>query len=119
MSTHNASPDYLRMILERTYNDKQLALTIVSQLCAELPAQLDAIHHALSEGQYEHARQVVHKLHGSLGICGLENMRENARHLERCLVDKNYGVINRYWFQLQQCAFDFAQQQQTLLADLS
>jgi len=119
MYDNNAPPDYLRMILSRTRNDRRLAFAIFSQLFAELPDQLDGIQNALMRRQYDLAQQITHKLHGSLSFCGLENIRMQAEHLERCLVNKNYGALNRYWFQLQQCAFDLTEQQQMLLADLS
>jgi HPt (histidine-containing phosphotransfer) domain-containing protein len=113
------APDYLQMILTKTRNDKQLAFTIFAQLFAELPDQLDEIQDALNHRQYDLARDITHKLHGSLSFCGLENIRRQANSLEKCLVASNYGAISRYWFQLQQCAFDFTAQQQTLLDILS
>jgi HPt (histidine-containing phosphotransfer) domain-containing protein len=111
--------DYLQMILTKTHNDKQLAFTIFAQLFAELPDQLDGIQNALNRQQYDLARQITHKLHGSLSFCGLENIRKQANSLEHCLANSNYTAINRYWFQLQQCVFDFTAQQQTLLEVLS
>lgn len=116
---HDDAPDYLQMILTKTRNDRQLALTIFSQLFAELPMQLDGIQNALNRQQYDLARQIIHKLHGSLSFCGLENIRKQAHSLEECLVSNNYGMISRYWFQLQQCAFEFTAQQQTLLEELA
>jgi HPt (histidine-containing phosphotransfer) domain-containing protein len=111
--------DYLQMILTKTRNDKQLAFSIFAQLFDELPDQLDGIQNALNRQQYDLARQITHKLHGSLSICGLENIRRQANNLEQCLDNNNYGAISRYWFQLQQCAFDFTAQQQALLESLS
>jgi HPt (histidine-containing phosphotransfer) domain-containing protein len=113
------APDYLQMILTKTRNDKQLAFTIFAQLFAELPDQLDEIQNALNRQQYDLAQQITHKLHGSLSFCGLENLRMQANHLEQCLIANNYGAISRYWFQLQQCAFDFTAQRQALLEILS
>ena len=117
--TDAPKPDYLRMILTKTRNDRQLAFTIFSQLFTELPKQLDSIQNALNQQQYDLARQITHKLHGSLSFCGLENIRKQADHLEQCLIDHKYAVISRYWFQLQQSAFEFTSQQQTLLEELS
>jgi len=119
MHDNNETPDYLQMILTRTRNDMHLAFTIFSQLFAELPEQLDGIQDALNRRQYDLARQITHKLHGSMSFCGIENIRKQAENLEQCLVNKNYDAINRYWFQLQQCALDFTKQQQTLLSGLS
>jgi len=116
---HDDAPDYLQMILTKTRNDRQLALTIFSQLFAEMPMQLDGIQNALNHQQYDLARQILHKLHGSLSFCGLENIRKQAHNLEQCLVNNDYGMISRYWFQLQQCTFEFTAQQQTLLEALS
>lgn len=112
-------PDYLQMILTKTRNDRQLAFTIFSQLFTELPGQLDDIQNALNLRQFDLARQSTHKLHGSLSLCGLENIRKQAHNLEQCLANNNYGSINRYWFQLQQCVFDFTTQQQVLLEELA
>ena len=39
-------PDYLRMILTKTRNDRLLAYTIFSQLFDELPQQLDGLQQA-------------------------------------------------------------------------
>ena len=111
--------DYLQMILSKTRNDRKLALTIFSQLFTELPEQLHDIQDALNRQQYDTAQQITHKLHGSLSLCGLEDIRSQAKNLEQCLKDKNYGAISRHWFQLQYCAFNFTAQQQALLADLS
>ena len=113
------SADYLQMILTKTRNDRKLALKIFSQLFVELPEQLDGIQDALNRHQYDLAQQITHKLHGSLSLCGLENLRAQAKNLEQCLRQKNYGAISRYWFQLQQCAFHFTAQQQVLLDDLT
>lgn len=111
--------DYLQMILTKTRNDKQLAFTIFAQLFAELPDQLDGIQNALNRQQYDLARQITHKLHGSLSFCGLENIRRQANNLEQCLANSNQAAISRYWFLLQQYAFDFTAQQQELLGILS
>jgi HPt (histidine-containing phosphotransfer) domain-containing protein len=111
--------DYLLMILAKTRNDKQLAFTIFAQLFAELPEQLEGIQNALNRRQYDLAREITHKLHGSLSFCGLENIRRRAHNLERSLDDSELGAISRYWFQLQQGIFDFTDQQQALLEALS
>lgn len=113
------APDYLQMILTKTHDDKQLAFTIFAQLFAELPDQLDGIQNALNRQQYDLARQIIHKLHGSLSFCGLENIRKQANNLEHCLASHNQAAISRYWFLLQQCAFDFTAQRQELLKVLS
>jgi HPt (histidine-containing phosphotransfer) domain-containing protein len=110
---------YLQMILAKTRHDKQLAFTIFSQLFAELPEQLDGIQHALNRRQYDLARQITHKLHGSLSFCGLENIRTQANNLEHCLTNNDQAAISRYWFLLQQCIFDFTARQQALLEALS
>jgi HPt (histidine-containing phosphotransfer) domain-containing protein len=111
--------DYLQMILIKTRNNKQLAFTIFTQLFAELPDQLDGIQNALNRQQYDQAWQITHKLHGSLSFCGLENIRRQANNLQQCLANHNESAISRYWFQLQQCAFDFTAQRQMLLEILS
>ncbi len=76
MYDSNETPDYLRMILTRTRNDRQLAFAICSQLFAEMPEQLVSIQNALTGRRFDLAQQVTHKLHGSLSFSGFENIRK-------------------------------------------
>lgn len=110
--------DYIRMVLEKTKNNRVLALTIFNKLFQELPQQLAGIEDLLNAGEYENARELTHKMHGSASFCGLTELQEPVKRLEQCLINKNYQTIADDLLQLRQKILKFTRYQESILADL-
>lgn len=114
----NAS-DYIRMVLDKTKNNRTLALTIFKKLFDELPQQLAGIEDSLKAGHYENAREITHKMHGSVSFCGLTDIQEPAKKLEQCLINKNYQAITPDLLLLRERVFEFTRYQETILAGVN
>ena len=112
------APDYIRVVLDKTKNNRRLALIIFKKLFEELPEQLDGIEGSLKAGDYETAWGITHKLHGSVSFCGLTELQEPAKKLELCLTNKNYHTIAQDLLQLQQKVLTFTRYRDAILADL-
>jgi HPt (histidine-containing phosphotransfer) domain-containing protein len=113
-----AALNYIRIVLDKTKNNRALAVTIFKKLFNELPQQLDCIEDSLKVGDYENAREITHKMHGSVSFCGLTEMQEPAKKLEQSLTNRNYQTIAQDWLQLQQKVLKFTCYQESILADL-
>lgn len=85
--------EYVDILLDKTQNNKSLALTIFEKLFAELPQQLLEIRSALQNQQYQSALDVTHKLHGSLSFCGFTDIQQYAYNLEHSLSNQDYQAI--------------------------
>jgi len=109
---------YIDNILNKTYNNRVLALTILNKLFDELPRQLAAIETALINNQYNVAEETTHKLHGSVSLCGFIDMEKPANALESSLINKNYQAINPHFQLLQQSILSFTGKQSAILSHL-
>ncbi|WP_235209291.1 Hpt domain-containing protein [Methylobacter sp. BBA5.1] len=110
--------DYIQAMLEKTYNNRPLSLTIFKKLFEELPEQISAINKALNSREYTLARQITHKLHGSASFCGLTDMQEAAHALESCLLNQDFEATDRHFLTLHQRVLSFISHQAAILADL-
>jgi HPt (histidine-containing phosphotransfer) domain-containing protein len=110
--------DYIQAMLDKTYNNRPLSLTIFKKLFEELPEQIGAINKALDSREYTLARQITHKLHGSASFCGLTDMQEAAHALESCLLNQDFEATDRHFLTLHQCVLSFISHQAAILADL-
>jgi CheY-like chemotaxis protein len=110
--------NYIQLIQNKTKHNQKLTLTIFNKLFEELPLQVNAIKEALESQRYTFAEETVHKLHGSVSFCDLEDIRKPAYALENCLINKKYDAVNEHLRLLQECALNFTALQQAILANL-
>lgn len=110
--------NYTQIILSKTKNNPHLALTIFEKLFEELPLQLIQIKDALENSQYDLAREITHKLNGSVSFCGLLKIRQPANDLEICLLNNDYADTHQYFLTLQQCILNFTRHQKAILTNL-
>jgi HPt (histidine-containing phosphotransfer) domain-containing protein len=113
------SADYIKILLDKTYGNRSLTLTIFRKLFEELPEQISAIKNALDDRQYVLARLITHKLHGSVGFCGLIDLQKPACALESSLLNHDYEAANHHFLILQQGILNFIRHQTAILADLA
>jgi HPt (histidine-containing phosphotransfer) domain-containing protein len=106
---------YIQILLDKTKNNQGLTLIIFEKLFEELPDQIAQIEEALKNDQYDRAREITHKLNGSVSFCGLATIQQSANSLERCLLDKTYASINRDFQTLRQCTLSFTGHQETIM----
>lgn len=109
---------YIQIILSKTKNNHRLTLTIFEKLFEELPLQIIHIKDALENKQYGLAKEITHKLNGSVSFCGLTDIQQPANALEHCLLNSNYAAINQHFLMLQQCTLNFTRHQKSILANL-
>ena len=118
-SEHSTALDYIHIVLEKTKNNHDLALIIFKKLFAELPEQLDRIEDRLTVEDFENAREITHKMHGSVSFCGLTEIQEPTKKLEQCLLNNNYEKASKYLLQLKQKVSTFMRYQDRILVGLS
>lgn len=109
---------YIQILMNKTKNNQRLTLTIFEKLFEELPQQIIDIKNALDNKQYELAKEVTHKLHGSVSFCGLIDIQQPASALESCLLNSNYADTCQHFLTLQQCTLNFTRHQQFILTNL-
>lgn len=110
--------DYIQIILSKTKNNQRLTLTLFEKLFEELPLQVIAIKAALESKQYDLAKDITHKLNGSVSFCGLQDIQQPANALENCLLTDNYAGINQHFLMLQRCLLNFTRHQEFILTTL-
>lgn len=106
---------YIQIMLNKTKNNQHLTLTIFDKLFEELPQQIIYIEDALKNKQYDRAKEITHKLNGSVSFCGLTKIQQQANTLENCLLKNNYAMINQHFRMLQQCALSFTRHQKSII----
>lgn len=111
--------DYPQQILNKTYQNKELALTIAKKLFDELPRQLKYINTALKNHHLEQALEITHKLHGSVSFCGLTHLQKPASALEQSLLSNNSTEAQMHFCELQDATLEFIESEQTTLTELS
>lgn len=109
---------YIHIILNKTKNNRPLALTIFEKLFKELPLQIVHIKDALENGQYDLAREITHKLNGSVSFCGLMDIQQPANDLESCLLNNNYASTHQHFLTLQQRTLNFTVHQKTIMENI-
>ncbi|MGR9052815.1 MAG: response regulator [Gammaproteobacteria bacterium] len=114
-----ANKSYSGQLLEKTAHNRELAITIVNKLLDELPRQLVEIEAALDKSDFEIAREVTHKLHGSVSFCGLTALKLPAFALEQSLLDKNSSASDKYCTELKYAVQAFIEASPSTLAELS
>jgi len=110
---------YIELLLNKTKNNRSLALTIFIKLFAELPVQLVDISTAIKHQQLTTAKDITHMLHGSVGFCGLMDLQEPAKNLEISLLNNDQKAAEQHLNELKLSIAEFLSQQQTILTLLS
>jgi HPt (histidine-containing phosphotransfer) domain-containing protein len=109
---------YTQIILSKTKNNQRLALTIFEKLFEELPLQITGIKDALGNNQFDLAKEITHKLNGSVSFCGLMDIQQSANYLESNLLNNNYANIHQQFMILQRSVLTFTRHQKAILANL-
>jgi|GEM_PF-4718195 len=91
---------YAGQLLARTHNDRNLAATLLTKLCEELPQLSAQASNLFKMNDFDEAHNSIHKLHGSVSFCGLTNFQAVARQIENGLLTQNYASINTDFQQL-------------------
>lgn len=118
-STMKAAENYVLVMLNKTKNNRNLALTIFTKLFEELPAQLTGIDDALQKQQLIQAKDISHILHGSASFCGLSAIQNPAKNLEISLINADIEAAKQHFLELQKHVASLVDQQKTILAILN
>ncbi len=113
-----SASDYIEILLDKTKNNRRLALTIFEKLFEELPLQISGIKDALENQHYDLAQELSHKMNGSASFCGLLEIQQPAHALEGCLLNNDYANANRDFLRLRQSVLTLTRQQKSILAKL-
>ena len=95
MTSSNAM-DLVRVMLEKTQHNRELAKTMFEKLFSELPQQLSAIDKAMKNHDFPRAIDVIHKLHGSASFCGLVDIKNPAEMLEISLRKHDLAPVGNH-----------------------
>lgn len=113
-----AGSEYIQILLDKTQNNKNLAIVIFKKLFIELPQQIHDIDVALQQQHYKVALEITHKLHGSVGFCGFSDMQQQAYALENCLLHKDYQTVIGHFDTLKTAIVNFVAKKNAILNTL-
>lgn len=119
LARSTSAENYIQLLLNKTKNNRSLALTIFTKLFAELPVQLADISTAIAHQQFTKAKDITHMLHGSVGFCGLMDLQEPAKNLEISLINNDQEAAERHLNELKLSITRFISQQQAILTLLN
>ena len=80
---------FIEQMLEKTDQNKELASVLFDKLFKELPEQMAIIEQALTHSYLDLAKEITHKLHGSVRFCGFIDLQNAVNQLETDLSDKD------------------------------
>jgi len=78
---------FIEQMLKKTARNKDLALVLFDKLFKELPEQIDMLGYALTQKESALAKEITHKLHGSVSFCGFIDIQQTAKQLETDLLN--------------------------------
>lgn len=110
---------YIQQIHKKTKYNDQLTYIIFNKLFEELPHQVQIIQNALEKQQYSVAKDTIHKLHGSVSFCDLEDLSNIAFALESSLINKKPETIDRLFLMLKENIANFSSYKQLILTILN
>lgn len=87
--------------LQQMNGDKALIRTLLTKLSQELPDQLARIEQLIEKQNYEQARDMVHKVHGSAAYCATPRLKQSAKVLETALLQGTPNDIAQALSELQ------------------
>lgn len=120
---HNSIPelnedDYIDLMLDKTKDNKELALILFNKLFEELPEQVKNIDHAIKQSDFKLAQKITHNLHGSVSFCGLIDIQQPAKILEILLLENDLTAIQENFQELHDLVFHFVNMQHKVLNKL-
>ncbi|MBT3024498.1 MAG: response regulator [Candidatus Thiodiazotropha sp. (ex Lucina aurantia)] len=77
-----------RKILDITGGDETLAKEMFSQLCSELPQQLEDIEKYIHKQDWTNLKEITHKMRGSTSSCGVPALDFSVQKLEHATASK-------------------------------
>lgn len=96
-------PDFERWrAMQQLNQDVALIRQLLTKLKADLPAQRAEIRTHLNAANFEQAKAVVHKIHGSAAYCATPRLKHCAKLLEIALVQQHPQDRAAAWSALQQ-----------------
>lgn len=72
-----------KKLLDITGGDINLASEMFSQLCSELPQQLEEIDKYIRDENWEDLKEIAHKMRGSTSSCGVPALDYSVQRLEK------------------------------------
>ncbi|WP_022949636.1 PAS domain S-box protein [Methylohalobius crimeensis] len=85
-SAPRTAEDFAATLLRHTNGNGQLSSLLFRKLCKELPGQMSATREALMGGDLVRAREISHKILGSMSICGFGDIKRSVAELEAKIV---------------------------------
>lgn len=119
--THpNTNPEltYLNSMLNKTLQNRDLALLLFKKLFQELPKQITQLEQTLLAQEFNQAQAIIHKLHGSVSFCGFSELQELANGVESNLLHDNLDLARSLFLLLKQEVLLFQSLQDRILQQL-
>ncbi|MBT2971877.1 MAG: hypothetical protein B6D72_17190 [gamma proteobacterium symbiont of Ctena orbiculata] len=82
-----------KKLLDITGGDKNLASEMFSQLCSELPQQLEDIDKYIREQNWEDLKEITHKMRGSTSSCGVPALDYSVQRLEQAIKSMQTEIL--------------------------
>lgn len=95
---------YATQIIQKTEFNRELSQQMLNKLFDDVPENLREIDQAIQASDYQQARQIAHKLHGTFCFYGFADFLPIADRLEQCLL--NNDAMARTHFQAIKERFD-------------
>lgn len=95
---------YAAQIIKKTEFNRELSQQMLNKLFDDVPENLREIDQAIQAPDYQQARQIAHKLHGTFCFYGFADFLPIADRLEQCLL--NNDAMARTHFQAIKERFD-------------
>lgn len=122
---HESIPDqinpesiYVSCMLAKTMQNRDLALLLFKKLFQELPEQMLQLEQTLAAAELELAKNIIHKLHGSVSFCGFTELQELANSVENSLLNANLSQAKALFLVLKQKNLIFQGLQDKILQQL-
>lgn len=116
----NTNPElvYLNSMLAKTMQNRSLALLLFKKLFQELPVQIEQLENTLTTAEQIQAKEIIHKLHGSVSFCGFTELQELANSVEISLLHDNLPQATQLFLLLKQKIITFQSLQNQILQHL-
>jgi HPt (histidine-containing phosphotransfer) domain-containing protein len=117
---NNPNPEllYINSMLNKTMQNRDLAVVLFKKLFQELPEQIFQIENSLNKAELSQARTIVHKLHGSVSFCGFNELQAQVNSLEISLLTNNLPQAQHDFLHLKQTIIVFQNLQEKILNQL-
>ncbi len=88
--------------LRVTGGNVELAESMFSQLCTELPTQMNIIRSSAATHNYDEFLTTVHRMHGSTAVCAVPSLNDVLHRLETALNKHQYEIVQELLEQLEE-----------------